>query len=527
MMRAKVFTLLASLLVASRAAGQQVPTGFAVEPLAQGLAMPTALQFMPDGRILFVEQKTGLVRVLSADAHLQSSPVLQVPELNTAGPERGLLGVALDPAFPTRPYLYAHYTATPPSHIRIARFELAGDLAGNGDRDLTADPLSRYDLIDDIPDQADNHNGGTVRFAVDGFLYVSLGEDAVPCAAQDTTQLRGKILRLKVDALPDGPGRAFRAQITPVDNPFASRPDSNARLVAALGLRNPFRIQPDRVRNWLVIGDPGDRTREELDVLVLHLPTPRPAQPELGADFGWPFLEGSVPGPYANTCGPVLQNLAAPEFDYDRTQQVGGAAIIAAGAYWATGTGAYDWPADYAGDLFANDYYSGTLYRLSPLGNGYAPAPDVPGQPAPGQWGIGFNEISDWALWRDGAFYFCRQSINFAANSGVIGRIVSTGPPPPPPLNPPLELRVGSLPAIGRAVFIVPNEYRFVLLKLYDTTGRLVRTFPNNEFVALPSGLQVFWDGRDADGRAVRPGMYLAKLESMGRTATARVPFLR
>jgi flagellar hook assembly protein FlgD len=66
-----------------------------------------------------------------------------------------------------------------------------------------------------------------------------------------------------------------------------------------------------------------------------------------------------------------------------------------------------------------------------------------------------------------------------------------------------------------------------VLLKLYDTTGRLVRTFPNHEFFVYPGGLQVFWNGRDADGRAVRPGMYLAKLEASGRTATARVPFLR
>jgi glucose/arabinose dehydrogenase len=525
--------LFACLLAAPPAAGQIVPVvpdGFAVQPLVQNLSAPTALQFMPDGRILFVEQFTGNVRVYFerlVGGHIlirgvQTTPVLHVPDLVVGG-ERGLLGVALDPAFPARPYLYVHYTAAPPNHVRIARWTLTGDLSGTGDRDLVADPLSRYDLIDDIPDAAANHNGGTVRFAADGLLYVSLGEDGVPCAAQDTTQLRGKILRLQTNTLPAGAGRAFRAQITPFDNPFVSRPDSNARLVAALGLRNPFRIQPDRVRNWLVIGDVGENVREELDVLVLHLPTARPPRPELGADFGWPFFEGTVIGP--TTCGPLPPNLAAPVFDYDRTLQ-NGAAIIAAGAYWATGTGSYDFPDTYAGDLFASDYYSGTLYHLVASGNGYVPG-DVPGQPAPGKWGTGFNGVSDWALGRDGAFYYCRQATGLSPASGEIGRIICTTTPPPPAPELPLELRVAFLPANGAALFLVPNEFRLVLLKLYDTTGRLVRTFPNNEFFVSAGGLSVFWDGRDADGRKVPPGMYLGKLESMGRTATARVPFLR
>jgi glucose/arabinose dehydrogenase len=524
MTRARSWLALACLLTAARAAAQLVPDGFAVESLARNLSQPVALQFMPDGRLLFAEQLTGRVRVFLEGHGVQANPVLQLPDVDIVGGERGLLGIALDPAFPVRPYLYVHYTATPPNHIRIARYKLQGDLAGDLERDLQADPLSRYDLIDDIPDAAANHNGGTVRFAADGLLYVSLGEDAVPCASQDTTQLRGKILRLQVNTLPDGPGSAFRAQITPFDNPFVSRPDSNARLVAALGLRNPFRIQPDRVRNWLVIGDPGEVTREELDVLVLHLPTPRPAQPELGADFGWPFFEGSAPGP--TSCGPVPPNLAAPVFDYDRTQQLGGAAIIAAGAYWATGTGAYDWPDDYAGDLFANDYYSGTLYRLAASGSGFGPAPDVPGQPAPGKWGTGFDGISDWALGRDGAFYFCRQSIGFADNSGEIGRILSTTPRPPPPA--PLALRLFQSPAVTGARFLVTLHGRPAALTIHDANGRRVRRFTDAEFTPRNDGtLQVDWDGRDAGGRKVHPGLYLARLESGGQDASVRVPFLR
>ena len=510
------------------AAGQVVPDGFTVETLAPGLNAPSSIAFMPDGRLLYTEQFTGNVRVYRPGVGVAPDPVLIVPGLNTGG-ERGLLGVALDPAFPARPYLYLHATVTPPNHIRIARWTLTGDLDGTSDLRLVADPASRYDLIDDIPDQAENHNGGTVRFGVDGLLYVSLGEDAAFCDAQDTTVLRGKILRLKVNTLPDGPGRAFRAQVTPFDNPFVSRPDSNARLVAALGLRNPFRIQPDRVRGWLVIGDVGANAREELDVMILRLPTPRPPQPELGADFGWPFLEGSAFGPFRDQCGPIVNNLAAPVFEYDRTSQLGGAAIIAAGAYWATGSGEFDWPVDYAGNLFANDYYSGTLRRLVPQGSAYTVAPDVPGQPAHGQWGVGFTQVSDWALGRDGAFYFCRQSNDqFAPNSGAIGRIISTTTPPPGPPPAPASVRLFNSPAVDGALLLVVIPSRPAVLTIHDMNGRLVRRFTDDQFQPRANGtLGVPWNGTDEDGRKVHPGMYVARLESAGQHASVRVPFLR
>ena len=518
--------LLACLLVAARAGAQVVPDGFAVRKLAQNLAAPTAIQLMPDGRLLFVEQFTGHVRLWRGPFDVQANPVLHVAGLAVGG-ERGLLGVALDPAYPARPYLYLHYTVAQPSHVRIARYTLSGNLYGTLDTDLTADTLSRYDVLDDIPDNAPNHNGGTVRFGVDGLLYVSLGDDGQSCAAQDTTALQGKILRLKVDALPDGPGRAFRAQITPFDNPFVSRPDSNARLVAALGLRNPFRIQPDRVRGWLVIGDVGENAREELDVMALRLPTPRPALPELGADFGWPFREGTIAGPGVGVCGAQPPGLAEPEFDYGRTQQ-NGAAIIAAGAYWATGTGLYDFPVEYAGNIFANDYYSGTLYRLVPSGNAWAPAPDVPGQPAPGQWGTGFQGVSDWALGRDGGLWYCKQATGLSPSSGEIDRVENITPRPPQPPATALTLRLTASPATGAATFQLTIPARPAALTIHDLNGRLVRRLTDDGFVELPNGvLEVTWDGRTDDGANARPGMYLARLESAGQDASVRVPFLR
>ena len=202
-LRAPAVLLVPLMLLALPALGQTVPDGFAVQTLAPGLDTPVAIEFLPDGRVLFAEQITGLVRVFREGAGVQTAPVLAVPGV-AAGGERGLLGIAVDPRFPARPYLYVHYTVATPRHIRIARFTLAGDLAGSGDVNLSADPASRYDLIDDIVDVADNHNGGTVRFAVDGLLYASLGEDGSYCRAQDTTanaSPRGEAIQLQAITL--------------------------------------------------------------------------------------------------------------------------------------------------------------------------------------------------------------------------------------------------------------------------------------------------------------------------------------
>ena len=162
MTRARACLVLACLLTAPRADAAVVPDGFANQVLAQGLAAPTAIQFMPDGRLLFTEQFTGVLRLWRRPFDVQADPVLRVPDVAVGG-ERGFVGVALDPAYPARPYVYVHYTVATPHHIRIARYTLSGNLYGTLDTDLTADTLSRYDLLDDIPDNAPNHNGCCCR----------------------------------------------------------------------------------------------------------------------------------------------------------------------------------------------------------------------------------------------------------------------------------------------------------------------------------------------------------------------------
>jgi glucose/arabinose dehydrogenase len=183
--------------------------------------------------------------------------------------EDGLLGIAVDPRWPARPYVYVHYTAASSYNIKVVRYALAGDLAGTGDGRLTLDPASRREILPDLPNDSVEHNGGTLLFGPDGMLFVALGDDRVSCAAQDIHQLRGKILRLRVAGVADGggPGPAY-ATLDPLDNPFSGDEDPRARLVWQYGLRNPWSFDIDRQSKQVAIADVGNARFEEVDVTL-------------------------------------------------------------------------------------------------------------------------------------------------------------------------------------------------------------------------------------------------------------------
>ena len=124
-----LFVLLAILALPVRA--QVVPDGTNIEPIAAALSTPTGFDFLPDGRVIYVEQLAARVRVLAVGTGVQATPVLTVAGVN-AGGERGLLGVAVDPRYPASPYLYVYYDLASPQSIRISRYTLSGNLTGTG-----------------------------------------------------------------------------------------------------------------------------------------------------------------------------------------------------------------------------------------------------------------------------------------------------------------------------------------------------------------------------------------------------------
>jgi len=141
-----------------------VPAGFSESLVASGLSNPTAMQFAPDGR-LFVAEQGGRLRVIK-DGALLPTPFLTVT-VSSVG-ERGLLGIAFDPAFAVNAHIYVYYTATTPTiHNRISRFTASGDVAVPGSEVIILE-------LDNLS-SATNHNGGALNFGPDGKLYAAVG----------------------------------------------------------------------------------------------------------------------------------------------------------------------------------------------------------------------------------------------------------------------------------------------------------------------------------------------------------------
>ena len=175
---------------------------------------PTALAFAPDGRLFWTE-RSGTVRVWQDGAARDFAHVSTVTTEQGGGySERGLLGLAISPTFASDHDVYAFYSDANYTQQHVIRWR---DCAGAS---------SQAQVIITLPSGGDCcHKGGRLAFGKDGMLYVTLGEEHTSTAAQNTGDVRGKILRYK----PDGG--------VPADNPFgATNP------VWAYGLRNPFGI---------------------------------------------------------------------------------------------------------------------------------------------------------------------------------------------------------------------------------------------------------------------------------------------
>jgi hypothetical protein len=398
--------------------------------------------------------------------------------------------------------------------VRISRFTVAGDLAFTGNGSLTISTATRYDLIASIPDVNSNHNGGTLRFGPDGMLYASFGEDDQGCAAQDTSGLRGVVLRLDVSRLPaGGGGPAPRALITPPGNPFPNG-GLNARLIWAFGLRNPFRFHIDPLNGALFIADVGESEWEEID-----------RAPVGGLDFGWERFEG--PALLDAGCA-LTQPATSPIQYYNRSGET--AAVISAGPYRPPAGAARPFPGDYDGDYFFSDYYLGFLRRLKGSGTSWSIAPAAPGQADPDNWATGLQQVSDYAIGPDGSLWFCRQFVNPSGSTGQVRRIVRTstvGVPRPPATAGPSFATPYPSPSAGAITFSYtlsePGEVSLVIL---DPGGRIVRRLIGLERQEARAYTRI-WDGRDDRGRALPAGVYRALLTAGGRTLEQRAARVR
>jgi len=317
-------SIAAFVLAGTAAASANLPTGFTDTEIASGISAPTALALAPDGRI-FVLAQGGNVRVIE-NGQLLPTPFVSLT-VDSSG-ERGLLGIAFDPAFATNNYVYLYYTATTPAvHNRVSRFTANGDVAVPGSEHVVLD-------VDNLSG-ATNHNGGGLHFGPDGKLYLGVGENANGSNSQTLTNLLGKLLRFNADGT------------IPTDNPFYGSASGKNRMIWALGLRNPFTFSFQRGTGRLLVNDVGQSTWEEINEGIA------------GANYGWPTTEGPTADP----------RFVSPLFAYQHSGGTPTGCAIVGGAFYSPQQVMF--PASYVGNYFFADLCSGWIERLDPA-NGNA-----------------------------------------------------------------------------------------------------------------------------------------------------------
>ncbi|HEY2387115.1 MAG TPA: PQQ-dependent sugar dehydrogenase [Candidatus Binatia bacterium] len=349
-----------------------VPLGFQDGIVASGLSQPAVLAFAPDGRLFIGEKASGKIRVVE-NGSLLPTPFLDVTQLVPPGTaldsyfERGLLGIAFDPAFATNGFVYVYHTlckqpvsggcASGASKNRVIRVHAVGD---------TADGAAPVVVLDDIDSDAGNHNAGWIDFSpVDHALYVATGDGGSDhTKSQNLASLSGKILRLEADGS------------VPTDNPYYGSPTARGEVWAA-GFRNPWRCR-FRDDGRLLCADVGQDTWEEVNVVFE------------ADNYGWPTVEG--PSTLAQ-----FPAFTPPIYWYGHN---GADAAIMGGDFGAKTA----FPGDYADSYFFGDYALGVIRRVVLDATGtsvVAPAEDF-------ATGIGANTLTEVVAGPDGALYYTR-----------------------------------------------------------------------------------------------------------------------
>jgi glucose/arabinose dehydrogenase len=272
-----------------------------LEQVAGGFRQPVWVTTSPDGSgAMYVVEQSGVIRRLKPGEMGPGHIFLDLRGRVTAGGEMGLLGLAFHPNCPRNPRIFVNYTRRNRSiATRVSEFMVKGGL-------VEADASSERILLEFVQPYP-NHNGGQVSFGPDGYLYIGTGDGGAGNDphnnGQDFGTFLGKILRIDVNKKDRG-----REYAIPRDNPFTGQLGKKGEIYA-YGLRNPWRFSFDRAYGRMFLGDVGQNTREEIDIV------------QKGKNYGWRIMEGVICTPGVNRhCD--SRGLEMPILDYGRDQGI-------------------------------------------------------------------------------------------------------------------------------------------------------------------------------------------------------------
>jgi len=281
------------LFVSCKKHDYKPPKAVTLQLIADNLVSPLGVVPAPDNsNRLFIIDQIGKIWIVNDNGNRSSTPFMDVSsimvQLNTRYDERGLLGFAFHPDYRSNGRFYIYYTLPPRTGTSSNNLSRISEFRVSSNPDLA--DMSTEKVLLDIDDPQSNHNGGTLAFGPDGYLYIAIGDggganDVAPGHVTDwylpnaggngqdlDSNLFGNILRIDVNS-----GSPYSI---PASNPFVGKPGKDE--IYAYGFRNPYRFSFDMGGDhWLYAGDAGQVLYEEIDVV------------RKGGNYGWNVKEGT------------------------------------------------------------------------------------------------------------------------------------------------------------------------------------------------------------------------------------------
>jgi glucose/arabinose dehydrogenase len=396
----------------------------AIQSFATGFSGAIEITHANDNR-LFVVQQGGLIRILNSNGTINATPFLNLSSLISTGGERGLLGLVFHPNYATNGYFFVNYTNTSGDTV-IARYSVNPSNPDIANTTAT--------ILMTISQPYSNHNGGSLKFGSDGYLYIGMGDGGSGGDPENRSQNINTNL-----------GKMLRIDVNTTIAPFYTSPASNPYIgitgndeIWAIGVRNPWKFSFNRLNGDLWIADVGQNNIEEIN----KVPSPLTA----GLNFGWRCYEGNV-AYNTSGCAPI-GTMTMPIAQYNHSQ---GCSIT--GGYVYTGT---QYP-NFLNKYFFADYCENRIgYADSTTGTiTYTP------------YFSGNNNFSSFGEDMTGELYI--------SNGSTIYKIVDTSTASTTSFeNAGFELYPN--PAKDNFTIISKNGITISKLEFYDVSGKLIAT---------------------------------------------------